>query len=161
MSPWVQVLASFRRGSRLLRRRTAQLLPLLALALAGCGRTQPESSAERQVQAELSSEIIYFRDPDCPDCHEVERSLLPAILDQEALAPVSVHSIDVTTPAGARALLRMEQTVGLECRVLAPVLVVRGRPLCGIESIREAAARNVSGRPPVDPGPLSSASEGG
>ena len=114
------------------------LLTLLLISLIACN---PRPSTKVAVLTAVSStnEILYFFDPHCPDCKEIEASYLDVLAERAGCLPEEIQRLDATTLEGAQALLAAQGNYGFACNVLAPVLVIRGNGLCGVQQIRAEA----------------------
>ena len=124
---------------------------LLAAALAhgsGCAKDRPRAGAalaQGPIGPSPASDpstsgesILFFFDPDCPDCALVKESFLEPFASHLGLSLGDVAWKDVTKPEVARELLDLERNIGFRSRGLAPVLVARGKAYCDLESIRRA-----------------------
>lgn len=113
-------------------------LALAVLAVLLGRRYEPVSAPppEPAILGGDSASIYYFYDPHCEDCREVEAHHLEALAEKQGFPVESVVRIDVTKPAGVQALLDAERFYGFTCKSLAPIILIRGEALCGLEAIQ-------------------------
>ena len=113
---------------------SSAILAIAAIALAGCvGDERAASTAPEEPAATIDGEsTLYFFSPGCPDCEEVERTVVPELTDRG----VELARIDVETPEGFARLRQAEQDAKRTIDVLAPVIVHEKRVLVGPDEIR-------------------------
>ncbi|MBN1421084.1 MAG: hypothetical protein JXP34_20095 [Planctomycetes bacterium] len=112
---------------------------LTVFAAAACRRQEglspsppaPSPTAERR---EHGAAFLFFFSHGCPECAEVEATVLPEVID--ALSIGDPERVDVETSEGLERLLREEERLGFRCDVTAPILIVRGTVLKGLGEMR-------------------------
>ncbi len=125
------------RGKKLLA--AGSCLAVAALAGVLGGRNEPGSTPRLELENLQgdSTKIYYFFDPHCEDCREVEAHHLEALVENQGFLVESVVRIDVTNPAGVQALLNAERLFSFTCPTLAPIILIHGEALCGLEAIQK------------------------
>lgn len=120
-------------------RCTIAFMGLLQCAGSGCSDSHPtlaevsSREASREVGEEEERYVVYFLAPGCPDCQEVDETVVPELSGRGFL----VDKVNVETPEGFQLLRAIEDRLGATCEVLAPVIVISDTVVCGPSRIRE------------------------
>lgn len=92
----------------------------------------PESPSAASALPEAPT-AVYFFAPGCPDCEEVERLVLPSVVE----GGVRIERVNVEEPAGFDRIHGLQRRHGISAEALAPALLFEGRLLMGPKAIRE------------------------
>ena len=120
--------------------RSAIMITVIAYCLAACSREGPEPCKPITALVEREARVLFFYDQTCPDCDVVKAHLLPRLLEMAGFAG-EVECLDVANRENVQLLLRLEREMGFQAAVLSPVVILDGRPYCGLKELESAVVK--------------------
>lgn len=116
--------------------RSVACVAVLAFLSSGCTDSHhghakvPPSEA---FTADEEQHPVYFFAPGCPDCREVDETVISELTDRGFV----IDKVNVDTPEGFESLRSVKERLGGRLDVLAPIMVYRGKLLRRYEEIRD------------------------